>query len=61
MSIIEAIKELEKQRDIAIEKGLDPNQISVLIPHRPAGGPYEDLEDSELFDDGGTWDLWLKG
>jgi hypothetical protein len=63
MSIIEAILELERQRDIAEEMGFDPCRVSVMIP---VGGrskmEWEEMEDSEIVasERGTMIDLFLK-
>lgn len=66
MTILEAITELEKQRDIALEMGFDPRDTSVMIPHVPFGSDtweWEELADMkiETTERGTIADLYLRG
>lgn len=64
MSIIEAILELERQRDIAEEMGFDPCGVPVLIPvNGPSKAQWQEMEDSEIetIERGTMAELYLKG
>ena len=64
MSITEAIAELERKRDIAIEMGFDPRGVPVLIRVGGTKEPgWEEMADSELrtHERGTMVDLCLLG
>lgn len=60
MTLTEAIAELEKQRAICIEIGLDPAEMDVFIPGED--DTWDELSDMKIESlDKIVFDLFLKG